>query len=110
MGILHGLTNLGGSLLTAIVNAKNYKKQITRSTIAACYATFAIFQLATLSFASYEIDIKFSLIVYCLVVGLIVFFTTEKIIFANIDAKAYRKYFAVFIFLTGLLITVKSVS
>ena len=109
MGILHGFTNLGGSLLTAIVHAKNYKKQITRSTIAASYATFAAFQLATLYFTGIEIDIKFSQIALCIVVGLIVFFSTEKIIYANIDAKAYRKYFAVFIFLTGLLITIKSV-
>ena len=93
MGILHGLTNLGGPLLTAIVHAKNYKKQITRSTIAASYATFAAFQLATLYFTGIEIDIKFSLIVLCMVVGLIVFFIAEKIIYANIDAKAYGKYF-----------------
>mgnify|MGYP001137004119 CR=1 FL=1 len=109
MGILHGLTNLGGSLLTAIVHAKNYEKQITRSTIAAIYATFATFQLATLFFTGFEIDIKFSLIALCMVVGLVVFFSAEKIIYANIDAKAYRKYFAVFICLTGLLISIKSV-
>jgi len=109
MGILHGLTNLGGSLLTAIVHAKNYEKQITRSTIAASYATFATFQLATLFFTGIEIEIKFSLIALCMVVGLIVFFSAEKIIYAKIDTKAYRKYFAVFIFLTGLLISIKSV-
>ena len=109
LGILHGLTNLGGSLLTAIVHAKNYEKQITRSTIAASYATFATFQLATLFFTDFEIDIKLSLIALCMVVSLIVFFSAEKIIYANIDAKAYRKYFAVFIFLIGLLISIKSV-
>jgi hypothetical protein len=30
MGFIHGLTNLGGSLLTAIVHSKGYEKQITR--------------------------------------------------------------------------------
>ena len=109
MGILHGLTNLGGSILTVIVHAKNYEKQITRSTIAVSYSTFVTFQLATLFFTGFEIDIKFSLVVLCIVVGLIVFFTTEKVIYTNIDTKAYRKYFAVFIFLTGLLIIIKSV-
>jgi len=109
MGILHGLTNLGGSLLTAIVHAKNYEKQITRSTIAASYATFATFQLVTLFFTGFEIDIKLSLITLCMVVGIIIFFTAEKIIYTNIDAKVYRKYFAGFIFLSGLLIFVKSV-
>jgi len=44
-----------------------------------------------------------------MVVGLTVYFLAEKIIYANIDTKAYQKYFAVFIFLIGLLISLKSV-
>ena len=40
MGIIHGLTNLGGSLLTIIIHAKDYDKQSFRATIAASYATF----------------------------------------------------------------------
>ncbi len=48
MGLIHGLTNLGGSLLTAIVHGKNYEKDMTRVTVAICYATFAVFQLMTL--------------------------------------------------------------
>ena len=105
MGILHGLTNLGGPLLTAIVHAKNYEKQITRATIAASYATFATFQLTTLFFTGFEINIKFSLFALYMVVGLVVFISTEKFVYAYIDAKAYQKYFAIFIFLTGLLIS-----
>jgi len=33
MGIIHGLTNLGGSLLTAIAHEKNYTKDTTRVTV-----------------------------------------------------------------------------
>ena len=110
MGLIHGLTNLGGSLLTAIVHAKNYEKQITLSTIAASYSTFALFQLATLFSTGFETDIKFSLIALCMFVGLIVFFTAEKIFYANMDTIDYQKYFAVFIFFTGLLIIIKSIS
>ena len=109
MGILHGLTNLGGSLLTAIVHAKNFEKQITRSTIAASYATFALFQLTTLIFTDFEIDIKLTLIALSMVVSLIIFFTAEKFIYTKTDTKAYRKYISIFIFLTGLLITIKSI-
>jgi uncharacterized protein len=43
MGVIHGATNLGGSLLTAIVHNKKYEKDVTRATVAAPYATFAIF-------------------------------------------------------------------
>jgi hypothetical protein len=45
MGIVHGITNLGGSLLTALAHEKNLPKNNTRATIAICYATFALFQL-----------------------------------------------------------------
>lgn len=51
MGAVHGLTNLGGSLLTAIVHSKGYDKRITRVTVAASYATFAASQILTLMVA-----------------------------------------------------------
>ena len=35
MGVVHGLSNLGGSLLTAIVHHKNYEKDVARVTVAA---------------------------------------------------------------------------
>jgi hypothetical protein len=48
MGIVHGLTNLGSSLLTAIIHSKQYDKDRTRATTAISYGTFALFQLLTL--------------------------------------------------------------
>jgi hypothetical protein len=48
MGIVHGLTNLGGSLLTVIVHGKHYPKDQARATIAVCYGLFAVFQLTYL--------------------------------------------------------------
>ena len=54
MGVIHGLTNLGGSLLTAIVYNKNFSKNRTRATIAICYATFAFFQILTLVFLPFS--------------------------------------------------------
>jgi len=45
MGVTHGLTNLGGSLLTAIVHHKHYSKDVTRVTTAVSNGTFALFQL-----------------------------------------------------------------
>jgi len=109
MGIVHGLTNLGGSLLTVIVHAKDYEKRMIRATIATSYATFATFQLVTLLVFGFDFDVKLSMIVLSLTVGLTVFITTEKMIFAHINAEAYRKLFSGFIFLSGLLLIVKSV-
>ena len=49
MGILHGITNLGGSLLSAIIFNKNLSKDSKRATIAVCYLTFAAFQIITIA-------------------------------------------------------------
>ena len=109
MGIVHGLTNLGGSLLTIVVHAKDYEKRMIRATIAASYATFATFQIVTLLISGFDIEIKLSMSVLSLAVGLTIFIATEKMIFAYINAEAYRKLFSGFIFLSGLLLIVKSV-
>ena len=108
MGIIHGLTNLGGSLLTAAVHSKGYGKRTTRATVAASYATFAIFQIATLFFSHFDIDIELSTILLGMSVGLTIFAITEKIVYANIDAENYRRLFAGFLFVSGTLLFAKS--
>ena len=109
MGIVHGLTNLGGPLLTVAVHSKGYEKRTTRATVAASYATFATFQIVTLFFSNFDMDIKLSTIALSMSVGLTMFIVTEKIVYANIDAESYRRLFAAFIFLSGALLFVKSV-
>jgi uncharacterized membrane protein YfcA len=109
MGIVHGLTNLGGSLLTAIVHSKGYEKRITRVTVALSYATFATFQILTLLVSGYRIDITFSGIGVYLIPGITVFVLTEKLVFMDINNGNYSKYFAVFLFLSGVLLCVKSI-
>ena len=109
MGIVHGLTNLGGPLLTVAVHSKGYEKRTTRATVAASYATFATFQIVTLFFSNFDMDIKLSTIALSMSVGLTMFIVTEKIVYANIDSENYRRLFAAFIFLSGALLFVKSV-
>ena len=109
MGIVHGLTNLGGPLLTVAVHSKGYEKRTTRATVAASYATFATFQIVTLFFSNFDMEIKLSTIALSMSVGLTMFIVTEKIVYANIGAENYRRLFAAFIFLSGALLFVKSV-
>jgi len=109
MGIVHGLTNLGGPLLTVAVHSKGYEKRTTRATVAASYATFATFQIVTLFFSNFDLNIKLSTIALSMSVGLTMFIVTEKIVYANIDAENYRRLFAAFIFISGALLFVKSV-
>ena len=109
MGIVHGLTNLGGPLLTVAVHSKGYGKRTTRATVAASYATFATFQIVTLFFSNFDLNIKLSTIALSMSVGLTMFIVTEKVVYANIDAENYRRLFAAFIFISGALLFVKSV-
>ena len=118
MGIIHGLTNLGGSLLTAIAHEKNYPKNTTRVTVGVSYGTFALFQMLTLllavigiinipGFAADNMNISFSNIIY-LVIGVVIFLITEKFLYTNIDNEKYNKIFGIFLFVSGVLLIVKS--
>ncbi len=109
MGIIHGLTNLGGSMLTAIVHSKEYDKHTTRTTVALSYATFAIFQILTLLVSSISVDVGYSKLGIYMIVGIMVFIFTEKLIYMEINNKNYSKYFAVFLFLSGVFLSVKSI-
>lgn len=109
MGTIHGLTNLGGSLLTAIVHSKGYEKQITRVTVALSYATFAVFQIVTLWLSGYSIDVGLSVLSVYLVAGVVVFILTEKLIYMEINNERYSRYFSVFLLLSGVLLCVNSV-
>lgn len=108
MGIVHGLTNLGGSLLTAIVHSKNYPKDAARVTIAASYSTFAVFQLIILFFSIKLPDLQYAEKAIYLLVGVLMFFLTEKMVYTNINNNRYTKIFAIFLFISGVLLVFKS--
>jgi len=107
MGVIHGLTNLGGSLLTAIVHGKGYDKNTTRVTVAICYATFAIFQLITLFFIGSHFELAYADNMSFLQLGAIVFLLTEELIYSGIDDKKYGQLFAAFLLISGVLLVLK---
>jgi uncharacterized membrane protein YfcA len=52
MGLVHGLSNLGGALLTIFAASRHRQKEEIRSLIAFCYACFAAIQLGVLALFS----------------------------------------------------------
>jgi uncharacterized membrane protein YfcA len=108
MGIIHGMSNLGGSLLTVIIYAKNYSKDKLRVTSAASYATLALVQLATLLSVGFESSISYSNRAAFVQVGIIIFLLTEELIYSKIDNEKYSKLFSVFLFISGILLIAKS--
>ena len=109
MGILHGATNLGGSLLTALVHTKKYEKTTARVTVAASYATFAVFQIATLLFSAKLPDFKLRENALYLTLGTLVFLISEATIYKEINNQKYSNYFALFLFGAGILLCYKSI-
>ncbi len=107
MGVIHGMTNLGGSLLTAIVHAKKYDKNTTRVTVAACYATFAVFQLITLFLIGSHFELSYADNMSFLQLGVITFLLTEEFLYSRINSKRYRYLFAVFLLISGVLLILK---
>ncbi len=108
MGIIHGLTNLGGALLTTIVHGKAYPKNTTRVTIAVCYALFALFQLTTLAASQQEFLLKWSDNVTILQIAIIVFLLTEEFVYSTIDNNKYSRLFAAFLLASGSLLIIKT--
>ncbi len=108
MGLVHGLTNLGGALLTAIVHHKHYDKHTTRVTIAVCYAGFAFFQLIILFFMGREFEFSYSENVFFLQTGVIVFLFTEELVYSELDNDKYNTFFAAFLLASGVLLITKA--
>ncbi len=107
-GVVHGATNLGGSMLTAMVYSKKHNKSVTRVTIAISYATFALFQLATLFFVFDKSKIDFIAIACYVFVGITAFLITETLVYMKISNQKYTKLFSMFLFVTGMLVCFKS--
>jgi uncharacterized membrane protein YfcA len=111
MGIVHGVSNLGGSLLTALVHHKNYEKDVARVTVAASYGTFAVVQLLTLGFFSrQQIDVSLADTGIYMVVGALVFMLSDEMLYSQIDREKYQRIFAVFLALSGAVLVLKSLN
>lgn len=107
MGVIHGLTNLGGSLLTAIISNKKLSKDQSRSTIAICYLTFALFQIITLYLTIGNSDMYFFDYALYWFLGVVIFIIVEKQLFKKIDNQKYSISLQIFLFCSGLLLIFK---
>lgn len=109
MGVVHGLTNLGGSILTALVHGRDYEKKVTRATVAASYATFAVFQIITLLLSGRSLEISLPQLSVLLLVGVTIFIVTEMKVYREINNEKYSTLFAVFLFVSGLFLCLRAV-
>lgn len=105
MGMVHGMSNLGGALLTALIHQKQMPKKSALATIAASYATFAMVQLMTLGFAGQGFFTPAH--AGFVLVGMLVYVLTDMLVFARMDQARYRLIFSGFLVLSGLTLLMK---
>jgi uncharacterized membrane protein YgdD (TMEM256/DUF423 family) len=111
MGVVHGVSNLGGSLLTALAHHKQYEKDIARVTVAASYATFAAVQLLTLTvFSSRQIDVSFYDTAVYMIVGSLIFMLSDEMLYSALDRAKYQRFFTAFLAVSGAMLIIKSLS
>ena len=99
---MHGLTNLGGSLLAGYVSIKDWNKIKTRTNIAFCYFSFALTQLITL-FVNDKSDFNKNNIIY-IFLGIIIYFLANKYIFKEINESKFSNIVTVLLFIFGIIL------
>jgi uncharacterized membrane protein YfcA len=90
------------------VHGKSYSKDVTRATVAICYATFAVFQIITLMFIVDSFQVSYSDNMAFLQFGVIIFLLTEEWVYTSIDNDKYSKIFAFFLLASGLVLVAKA--
>jgi len=100
LGALHGISNLGGSVLTMLVQSKITDKKALRATIAISYASFAIVQIFALLSANINFDLRLDHLIF----AFFVYFLVNKLVFQKINNDFYQKIFNILIFIFGIVL------
>jgi len=106
MGVIHGLTNLGGSLLIAKVYFTSLNKNQKRVTIAISYLTLAIFQFFTLLFINLHYNFYYLIYVF---IGAITYVIANRLVFQKISDNKFDRLFSFFILLSGISLITKEI-
>ena len=100
IGLIHGLSNLGGPLLVLRVSLEKFDKETYRTLTAAIYLLFAIIQLSIITLQVGYIEIS---ITYFLFTALIYFFT-NRYIFVKMNETLYDSAITILMFLAALFL------
>lgn len=104
MGIVHGLTNLGGAFLTAKIFHTKLNKYEKRATTAVSYLTFALFQIITIML----LDVKYNVEnLWYVLIGITTYIVIHQVFFHKINDNKYDGLFSIFLFLSGISLILK---
>ena len=100
MGLVHGVSNMGGGLLTAYMSILNNDKVVIRSSIAYWYLIFALIQLTVLYLSG--LLLLSTDILLLMLVSFISYLVVGRIIAIKISGKSYQLLITLFIFIYGV--------
>jgi uncharacterized protein len=95
IGLVHGLTNMGGGLLSLYASIRHVDKYDIRQHIALGYATFASSQLALLALTSFSPDALQDGLVFASIAA-IVFMSIGRGAFTRVPGAHYSVLFSIF--------------
>ena len=105
IGIVHGVSNMGGGPLSILMSTIYSKKEIIRANVAFIYLILAIFQLVVLSIIS-NTSLR-SEVMWLIPISLVSYIFTSKFISSKVNDKKYAFILNVMVLVYGVLAVIK---
>ncbi len=106
MGVIHGLTNLGGALLAVLASGTHTEKEAVRYTVAHYYLAFSIIQMLFLATVMGHLDILASNLPAAAVAA-VVYLLVGNRIFIRTSNQSYNTALTMFIAVYGAAVLLK---
>ncbi len=105
IGVVHGVSNMGGGPLSILMSTIYSKKEIIRANVAFIYLILAIFQLVVLSIIS-NTSLR-SEVIWLIPISLVSYIFTSKFISSKVNDKKYTFILNVMVLVYGVLAVIK---
>ena len=106
MGLIHGVANMGGALLSVLARNLHSEKNAIRYTVSVYYSLFGAIQLGTLAILVPERFLSAKLLAVPL--ALTVYFLIGKILFVMTSERLYQHLLTLFTASYGIVLLVKA--
>lgn len=101
IGLIHGISNLGGSLLVFRISFEAFEKIKFRSNVALTYFIFALSQIVTLSAVNNYLDLYPLYFLLCM----LMYFAANQFVFLNIDQSKFSTIITSFMVFLSVALT-----
>ena len=105
IGVVHGISNMGGGPLSILMSTIYSKKEIIRANVAFIYLILAIFQLVVLSIIS-NTSLR-SEVIWLIPISLVSYIFTSKFISTKVNNQKYVLFLNIMILAYGILAVIK---